>query len=296
VFVEIVQHGAYLAEEGILMMSSRIIEFINNYVKLLKNGEEKAMQFADFVSNNPVFTTSALLDAADNAPSAHVALSRAVKSGKVLKIRSGLYASQVGRFQGSNPDPFLVATTLCQDAVFAYHSALVLHGLAHSASSTVQFLCANPPTSFSFQGIAYKGMPARPDAATEVVSAKAYGTVRVTTREQTLVDCMARPRLAGGIEEVVRSFAGLPYADIGAIMDCLKACPPSVAARIGWYLEANQNRWHVPKDTLAAIKELLPRRASYKLDSTYKRFCSYSATWQLSLPAPDDEISSWMEM
>jgi predicted transcriptional regulator of viral defense system len=134
----------------------------------------------------------------------------------------------------------------------------------------------NPPASFSFQGVTYKGMVAREDTMTEMMSSRAFGTVNVTTREQTLVDCMARVGLAGGLEEVVRSFAGLPYADIDAIMPCLKAYPPSVAARIGWYLDANQTRWSVADSMLVAIERTLPLRASYKLDPTYKHFEDYA--------------------
>jgi predicted transcriptional regulator of viral defense system len=156
-------------------------------------------------------------------------------------------------------------------------------------------MCCNPPATFHFQGETYKALASRSKALTQTLSTRAFGAVAVTTREQTLVDCMAKTGLTGGAEEVVRSFAGLPYADIEAIVFCLQAYPPSVAARVGWYLEANQERWSVPDGTLAAIEQELPVRASYKLDPTYKNFESYSARWHLSLPALADEIRDWME-
>jgi hypothetical protein len=78
-------------------------------------------------------------------------------------------------------------------------------------------------------------------------------------------------------------------------MLCLKAYPSSVAARIGWYLEASQERWSVPDDVLVAIERALPLRASYKLDPTYKKFEDYVARWHLNLPVVAEEIREWME-
>jgi predicted transcriptional regulator of viral defense system len=254
------------------------------------------MQFIDFISQNHVFTTTSMLETLGNTPSARVALSRAVNSGRVLKIRSGLYASQSGRFQGTNPDPHLVATTLRKDAVFVYHSALQLHGLAHSVFSHMHYMCADPPAEFCFQGTHFKGLTAIQNIATETLSSRTYQTVRVTTREQTFVDCLTRIGMSGGIEEVMRSFAGLPYADINAILLCLKYRPPSVAARCGWYLDANKERWAVSDDKLEAIERMLSQKASYKLDPVCRKSASYANKWHLNLPVSYDEMKNWMEM
>jgi predicted transcriptional regulator of viral defense system len=254
------------------------------------------MRFTDFITTNQVFTTTDLLSSTSNPSSARVALSRAVKSGRVLKVRTGLYVSQSGRFQDVKADPYLIARTFRPDAVYAYHSALDLHGLAHSISNLTQFMSHSQPTAFTFEGMSYKSLPAKPEALTETLTANAFGSVQVTTREQTLVDCMARIGSSGGAEEVLRSFAGLPYADVDSILLCLKNYPPVVAARIGWYLEANQERWSVPDEALATLEELIPKQASYKLDPTYKRFVSYSSRWNLNIPVSTDEIRDWLEM
>ena len=254
------------------------------------------MQFVDFISNSQVFTTQELLETTEDSQSIRVALSRAVRSGRVQKVRTGLYVSQSGRFQGAKADPYLIATTFRPDAVFAYHSAAELHGLAHSVFSCVQFMTSKITPLFSYEGIEFNSLSQRPAILTEALSARAFGSATVTTREQTLVDCMAKVALAGGAEEVVRSFAGLPYADVDALLLCLKHYPPSVTARVGWYLEANQKRWAVPDEALVAIESMISSRASYKLDPTLKHFESYCARWRLSLPATQDVISTWMEL
>jgi len=253
------------------------------------------MHFAEFISTNQVFTTQTLLEKTGDSPSVPVALSRAVKSGRVIKVRTGLYVSQSGRFQGVRADPYLIASAFKPDAVFTHHSALALHGLAHSVFNHVQFMTNSTSSSFSYDGLEYKNLPIRQNARIEVLHARLYGSASVTTREQSLVDCMAKIKLAGGAEEVIRSFAGLPYADISVILLCLEQYPPSVASRIGWYLEANQERWSVSRKALVVIESMISQKGSYKLDPTYKHFEAYNKRWRLSLPASEETIESWME-
>jgi len=252
------------------------------------------MRFSDFIANNHVFTAQSLRKKMSNGSSAQVALSRAVASGKVAKVRSGLYVSGSGRFQGVKADPHLVAATLRPGAVFVLHSALVLHGLAHSISNTIQCMTHTRFAPFSFDGVTFISMPFRERALTEALTASAYGAIRVTTREQTLVDCLATISSAGGTEEVLCSFSGLPYADVDTILTCLNAYPPSVASRVGWYLEMNQERWAVPDEVLSTIESKISRQASYKLDPKIKASEAYSARWRLSLPASVDTLSDWM--
>ena len=254
------------------------------------------MTFMDYIAENHVFTTRGLLAAMDNPASTRVALSRAVKSGKVIKVRAGLYVSQAGRYQGVKAEPYMLARTLRSDAIFVYHTALGLHGLAHSFSNTIQFITEGNPVSFVFDEITYKSFSLRTSVKTEILTARAYGSVAVTTREQTFVDCMAKIGAANGTEEVLRSFAGLPYVNLGIIMECLAKYPPSVAARVGWYLEINQDRWSVPEEMLEKIESVIAQNASYKLDPGVTRFESYNSRWRLSLPAVPEVLHSWMEI
>jgi predicted transcriptional regulator of viral defense system len=253
------------------------------------------MSFSDYLATTQVFTTQQMLDATGASPSARVALSRAVKSGKAHKVRSGLYISQAGKYQETKADPYLIAQTMRPDSVFVYHSALELHGLAHTMFFTVQFMTEDNQVRFDYDGIQYHSYPLRKTARSELLRAKAFGSASVTTREQTLVDCMAKIGAAGGLEEVLRSFAGLPYVDLDAVFDCLAAYSPSVAARVGWYRETNQERWSVPDHMLDLIEAMIPTQASYKLDTAYSHFVEYDSRWHVNLPVSTAEIETWLE-
>jgi predicted transcriptional regulator of viral defense system len=214
-----------------------------------------------------------------------------------VKVRNGLYVSNTGRFTGLKADPYRIAAAFDATAVFSFHSALKLHGLAHSLSNRVQFRSTNPRLSFKFDGSTFERYLSQNDVPTDTVRADSYGVVKVTTREQTFLDCMNRMRLCGGAEEVLHSLAGLPYLNLTTVEELLLAHPASVSARAGWYLEANEQRWNVSEALLDRLEERLPANASYHLDSSARKGAqAFSARWKLNLPAPLDEIESWMEL
>ena len=253
------------------------------------------MRFSEYIATTQVFTTASLLEAVGNQPSTLVSLSRASKDKKVFKVRKGLYVSNSDRFTGLAADPYLIAQTFRPNATFVYHSALALHGVAHSLSNWVQFRAPGKPVSFVYNGFTFQCYSSSDRKDTQSLVAKAYGTVRVTTREQTLIDCFARIGRSGGAEEVVRSLNGFTYFDIESIVGMASSLPASVVSRVGWYLEYNQERLGVADAQLAALEVMVPKTSSSHLDPSVKRSEAFFSRWRLNLPAPADETDSWME-
>ena len=62
---------------------------------------------------------------------------------------------------------------------------------------------------------------------------RAFGSVLVTTREQTLFDCLNHPEREGGIEEAVRSLSAVPHLDAERAAALALADSASMAARTG---------------------------------------------------------------
>lgn len=122
---------------------------------------------------------------------------------------------------------------------------------------------------------------------------RSYGAVAVTTREQTIADCLARPGRAGGIEEVLRSCSAFPYIDTDAIVGLLEDAPAALCARVGWLLEAKKDPWDVGDGTLEALESRLGRGPS-KLDPRSEENRGWSARWRLYLPEEESEVSSWV--
>lgn len=265
------------------------------------------MRPLDFVRRHPVFThaefVAAHLAGGDRSRrTSDGLLAGYVRSGRVIRVRRGLYASVP---EGTPPtahavDPFLLATKLTDDAAVAYHAALQFHGKAATLWRRYHFLTVEHTRRFLYDDEEF--VPVRVPAALRsaddlgggVESVRhAGGVVRVTTLERTLVDILDAPEKAGGWEEVRRSLELVEYIELDAVVDhVLRRGSALAAARVGLYLELNRERWMVDKNYLDALQEKAPRQPRY-LDAS-RESGHLVARWNLVVPAwfleaPDSE-------
>lgn len=226
-------------------------------------------------------------------------LTRAVKRGNADRAMRGVYVSRTGQFSEVEPDPYLVAAAVSHDVVMVYHSALELHGLAHSPSRRVQFTSSRLSTRFAYRDFEYERYqrPALPDsdedAASTTLVARPQGVVRVTTRERTLVDCINHVDLSGGLEEVSRSLAALPYVDASGVLAYLRVLgSPTAVARTGWLLEQRAKEWYVSSAALDEMRAMLGRGPYYLARSNEAG--RWVPSWRMYLPSNADEIERWV--
>jgi predicted transcriptional regulator of viral defense system len=225
-------------------------------------------------------------------------LVRATKKGTVDRATRGVYVSRAGRFALDDPDPFLVAAKVSVDVVMVYHSALELHGLAHAPTRRVQFSSSTSITPFNYRDFEFRRY--RPPALTEMDAVQSTtlmrrpeGVVRVTTRERTLVDCLSRMDLSGGLEEVARSLAGLPYVDASNVLAYLRElCSPTVVARTGWLLEQRASEWYVSEDALEKMRSMLGKGPYYLTQNNEAG--RWVPSWRLYLPENADDLERWV--
>ena len=249
------------------------------------------MKFKEYIESHQVFTTDDLRTVATWG-TARTQLQRALKSGEVERVRRGAYVSKTGKFLGEVPDPFLVTRTVDPNAVISYHSALVAHGVAHNVGFECAFRSATVRSSFEYGGIRYVPHDFSDEPQTQSMRSKAYGIVKVTTREQTLIDCLAHPRKAGGLEEAVRSCSAFPYLDADAMLEILKNASSSTLARVGWLLDTKRNGWDVSESVLDELEGRLGK-GPYRLDPKGGETRGWNSRWKLCLPEMEEEVLSW---
>lgn len=163
------------------------------------------MAIRDYIERNQLFTTAELLEACGDGQTNKNLLSRAVKSGAVVKLGGGLYASACGRFAGAAPDRLEVASRLFPGCVFRCATALELLGAAHNASPRLVTCLWPHRRDVAVLGVRYVCAPSR----TGLPTMRARRGARCTTPEATFVDAICNPRLSGGLEACVRSIAAL---------------------------------------------------------------------------------------
>ncbi len=249
------------------------------------------MKFTEYINSHHVFTTANMEKAVDSIASANEQLRLAVKCGSVKRARRGLIISNHGRFENASLDPVEIVNALDPQAIISYHSALEAYGVAHNISFVCQFRSNKIKTKFDFEEISYQPMGALQNTRSKTLRSGAQ-TYRVTTREQTAIDCLGRTDLAGGAEEAIRSLSALEYLDTTLLAKLAVSKGSSMAARIGWLLAAKKDEWHVEEHTFEFLKSHISS-GPYRLLPTSEN-SGWSSQWRLILPESNSEVNSWI--
>ncbi|MGI6033040.1 MAG: type IV toxin-antitoxin system AbiEi family antitoxin domain-containing protein [Coriobacteriales bacterium] len=250
------------------------------------------MKFTEYINGHHVFTTASLLAASDSPAAAEEQLRLAVRSGAVEHVRRGLLVSNHGRFEDSPVEQAEIVAALDANAVISYHSALEAHGVAHNEGFVCHFRSNVVRTGFEFRGVTYHPCGPVGDAKAKAMRS-AGGVFLATTREQTVIDCLGKPALAGGVEEAVRSLTAFVYLDVEGLVDLAVDAGPSAAARVGWLLSEKRDEWHVVDDLLAQLENRLGP-GPYRLGHASAESTSWVARWKLILPDETEEVASWI--
>ncbi|MDR1431348.1 MAG: hypothetical protein LBI99_04430 [Propionibacteriaceae bacterium] len=253
------------------------------------------MAIKEYLDTHEVFNIGDFERAFPGSQSDRNLLSRAVGRGAVARPRRGLYVSKSGRFTHSVADPLEVAAAMTDDAAFCYLTALQLYGVAHDVTYRTHFYTRYEVAGFSYAGQVYKPHQLRNRSVdTQKLftgSGKAYW---VTTREQTLIDCLARPSLAGGPEHLLRAVGAFAYLDIDKVHELASAVNRSTQARLCWLLEVKSEAWGVTDTSLTELSRLLGSGPYYFWSSKPPKDAHWVNRWRLYLPYTEQEMTSWL--
>lgn len=244
-----------------------------------------------FLEAHEVFTLTEYMDSVDSTVSERTRydnLRNAVARGQAYRLRRGLYASNIGIYRDRVPNVFLVAAKAAEDAVLTHHTALEAHGVAHSPMRRAYYTSSHKVGNFQVRGYRFVRVPPPAVSGADVSLGEFVTPVRmgdalvpVTSRERTIVDCLRDLRLAGGLEEYLRSVGGFPSVSPEKVAAYTRLFDsPTLAARVGWLLELAAGEWHIENGILEQLREPLDR-GTYRLTSG------------LGQEVPQDFISSW---
>ncbi len=265
------------------------------------------MKLQEFFTQHPVFTRDDLaaqldLQGGRSPRTVDSLLAYHVRAGHLLRIRRGLYAA-LAAGNGSAVDPYLVAARLAPDAVLAYHTALELHGRAHSAHHEFLICTGHRIRPLMFRGHRFRALRPpkalrdrrRVDAGVDVVDR--FGLeVRVTGLERTLVDVLDRPDLSGGWEEVWRSLETVEFFDLDAVVEyVLLLDNATTAAKLGLFLDLHRETLMVEEDVLDQLRGLRPRQPHYIDRRARESSHRLIAPWNLVVPE-SLLLRSWEEV
>jgi predicted transcriptional regulator of viral defense system len=231
----------------------------------------------EFFASHSVFShgefLAAVADRGRSRSTANNLLALHLASGRLLRVRRGLYA--VLR-RGVEPaqadvDSYLVASHLQDDAVVAFHAALQFHGKAYSLWRKFHYFSSRRTRPFSFQDRQFVPVliPATLRAFRDLGGGirevrHAGGLVRVTSLERTLVDVLDAPDKGGGWEEIWRSLEMVEFFDLDAVIAYVKNLGSALTvARAGFFLEQHRETLMVEDKHLDGLRALAPAQPRY---------------------------------
>jgi predicted transcriptional regulator of viral defense system len=235
------------------------------------------MRSLDFFESHPVFRHQEYLDfrvsSGRNPKTSENLLAMHLKSGRLQRVRRGLYAAIPRRADGNgfNVDPYLVASKITEDSVVSYHAALQFFGKTYSVWNRFQYGTAKRVRPFSFRGLEFipvlipLALQAIPNKNQGIVEKEhAGGRVRVTTLERALVDVLDQPAKCGGWEETWRSLELIEFFDLDAVVSYVRLLTSAItAARVGFFLEQHRESLMVEGKHLEALRRLAPAQPRY---------------------------------
>ena len=266
------------------------------------------MRHEAFFRSHPVFTGDEFAEhlsfgGKDGTRTKESILAYHTKSGRIVRIRRGLYAVvPPGSHGDSFPvDPYLIASRLARDSALSHHTALQFHGRAYTVWQQFSYQATRPAVPLTFRSNVFRGtrfpsaLVNRGVQMFDVLNVeRANVSLRVASLERTLVDVLNRPHFSGGWEEVWRSLESVEFFDLDRVVEyALLLDNATTVARVGFFLEQHTGPLMVDEAHLAGLRRHRPRRPHY-LDRA-RRGGRLVPGWNLVVPT-DVMERSWAEV
>ncbi|HBF86382.1 MAG TPA: hypothetical protein DDW54_01735 [Clostridiales bacterium] len=208
-------------------------------------------------------------------------LKRLTETNKIKKLKGGLYATVNPLTKDIFANKYEIATALYKDAAVGYHSALEFHGLGNQVYSEVHVISSKRYSLDDIDGLEYVFFN---NKYSEGISEYEQNTViRVTELERTVVDCIDRIDVAGGLEEVFTALSAINYCDEKKLLKHLQYYDKKVLYKKVGYLFSVLKPKYLSEDFYRKCKENISARDDDIRE--YKTLSSkYIKEWKLIVP------------
>lgn len=220
-------------------------------------------------------------------------------TGDLTRVRRGLYVRTWT--DDTMPDAHHLAAWFARDAILGLRTALEIRGIVPRATRDPQCIYF---TRLATAGIGpdWLGVTMHPivhptalvragktSVETELLDGDGYGPLRVSTIERAFVDILARPWVNGTWQDILDAVDAIDELDLERTICYVEQLEnATTAAKVGWILEGQQQRFGVPTPMLERIERLCPRSIRYL--SRHRHGGRYLKRWNLVVP-PDVQVA-----
>lgn len=210
----------------------------------------------------PVFTLEDVKKEFNSEPAMYSALKRAMDRGEVKKLAAGLYCTLNEATREVDADRFEIATALRPEGFCAYRSALEYYGLANQRYDEVQIVSPRQAIPITVEGTVYKTYRCRYYGGVLGAAGDSGAPVRVATIERTVLDCLDRTELCGGLQEVFKAFGRIRNMSEDRLLMCLEGFDRKILyKKVGFIMSVL-----APSYISQEFIDICKRRSSDRLD------------------------------
>jgi predicted transcriptional regulator of viral defense system len=146
-------------------------------------------------------------------------LRRYKKKMLIDQVRRDLYVVTDLASKASLANKFEIASQITPSAYLSYHAALEYHGLAHQVFYEMYISSKETFNNFNYDGITYTCCLSISEIG--LANPVTDSLIKVTDLERTMIDCINRIDLCGGLEELVACFAIITFVNENKLLNYL---------------------------------------------------------------------------
>lgn len=224
-------------------------------------------------------------------------LSKLVKRGIVSRLKAGLFMIvPLEAEKNYLENRYVIAGEIIRPNRYyiSHASAMAIHGLTTQPVLNVQISSTVRKKEMVVSGIKFSFCRVQPDAyfGIEEKWVTKQAKASVSDLERTIVDCLARPELCGGVPDAAKGiWAAKEKIDYAKLLKYVKKIGiKAVAKRLGFILQLLELS---DKNTLAELKKYSQSGEDYALfDPTLKKTGKYLREWRLRVNFNPEELKA----
>lgn len=212
---------------------------------------------------------------------------RLEQSGRIERVKKGKYIIiPLGSEKGSHTlQEFVIASKLADNYAIAYWSALNRYGYTEQIPATVfvQTTDRKKQKTIKALGIEYRFVRVKKEKMFGITTEWIENEkVNITDREKTIIDCLDRPDLCGGIVEAAKAVKSREFAAIKIMEYAKRIGSSAVLRRLGYLCDIYGIKTGLEPERTRNYVKLDPAMPLNKKD--------LNAKWRLYLNVPENEL------
>jgi predicted transcriptional regulator of viral defense system len=247
------------------------------------------MKYVEELHRLKIFHKKDLVALTKDENAAKEILRRYKKKKWISQVRRDLYVATELANKSSLASKFEIASQITSSSYIAYHAALEYHGIAHQVFYEVYISSKESFNNFDYDEIDY--IFCRSKSEMGVVNPVTDSLVRVTDLERTVLDCINRIDMSGGIEELVQCFAIITYINESKLLGYLHHFnKQGLYQKTGFVLSYFQKEMKLSESFFEICKSNIGKSTRYLTNLQESNI--YFKEWKLCAP---ENILSFLE-